>query len=105
MPEEQQRSKRRSHHIVHDYVNLICAFTYMARNPPPEPPYNSHLQYSFILQYRKFADFFGNKRKRVGRRPEDRDMLARDFVGRKIRFDLREWRKWEDHMNVHIFHL
>lgn len=100
---EQQRGKRPSHHIVHDYVNLISAGTYMGRDP--KPPFNCHLQYSFILQYRKFADFFANRRKRVGRRPEDRDMLAKDFVSRKVRYDLPEWRKWEDHMNVHLFHL
>src|SRR5271170_4740318 len=99
----EDRRKRPSHHVVHDYVNLISAGTEIQRSP--KPPLNSHVQYSFILQYRKFADFFANKRKKIGRRKGDKDLLARDFVNRKLRFDLREWRKWEDHMNTHIFHL
>jgi len=99
----EQRRKRPSHHVVHDYVNLISAGTEIERKP--KPPFNSHVQYSFILQYRKFADFFANRRKRIGRKPGDTDLLAKDFVSRKIRYDLREWRKWEDHMNIHLFHL
>jgi hypothetical protein len=100
---EEEKRKRPSHHVVHDYVNLISAGTEIQRRP--KPPLNSHVQYSFILQYRKFADFFANKRKRIGRKKGDTDLLARDFVSRKLRYDLREWRKWEDHMNTHIFHL
>jgi hypothetical protein len=101
---DEQRRKRRSHHIVHDYVNLISAGTEIGRLP--NPPLNSHVQFSFILQYRKFADFFANKRKRIDRkRKGDIDLLARDFVSSKIHYDLREWRRWEHHMNIHMFHL
>jgi hypothetical protein len=100
---KEQRRKRRSHHVVHDYVNLISAGTEVARSH--RAPLNSHLVYSFVLQYRKFADFFANKRKRIGRKKGDVDMLAKDFVSSKIRFDLWEWRKWNDHMNTHVFHL
>ena len=118
----EERRKRRSHHVVHDYVNLVSAGTEINRQPPHPAPLNSHLLYSFVLQYRKFADFFSNKRrKRIGpktcallnilsrgRRENngtDMDLLAKDFVSSRIRYDLREWRKWEDHMNTHLFHL
>jgi len=32
-------------------------------------------------------------------------MLAKDFVSSRIRYNLREWRKWEPHMNTNLFHL
>jgi hypothetical protein len=91
------------HHIVHDYVNLISAGTEMQR--PLRPPLNSHVQYSFILQYRKFADFFSNERYRGSHKKGDVDIVAADFTGKKIRFSLPEWKKWDTHMNGHIFHL
>ena len=97
------RRKRPAHHVVNDYVNLVSAGHEIEQAHPP--PLNSHVLYSFLLQYRKFADFFGNKRKRIGRKKGDVDLLAKDFTNRKIRFDLQEWRKWEDHMNTHLFHL
>jgi hypothetical protein len=93
------------HHIVHDYVNLISAGTEIPKEP--KPPLNSHVQYSFILQLRKFANFFSNERRRTkGRNGRlDIDILAKDYVGSKIRYKLTEWKRWEDHMNTHIFHL
>ncbi len=103
----EERRKRPAHHIVHDYVNLISAGTEMARSP--RPPLNSHLLYSFIFHYRKFADFFSNRHQKVPRkakrRKRDVDMLARDFAGSKTQCKLPEWKKWEDHMNAHLFHL
>jgi hypothetical protein len=98
----EQHCKRLSHHIVHDYVNLISAGEEIKRMP--KPPLNSHVQYSFILQYRKFADFFSNERRKKSKRG-DLDMLAKDFVSSRISYRLTEWKKWEDHMNAHIFHL
>lgn len=98
-----QRRRRPSHHIVHDYVNLISAAAEIERKPPP--PLNSHVQYSFILQYRKFVDFFSNKRRRGDAKKGDRDMLAKDFVSPKIRYNLPEWKKWGYHMNGHVFHI
>lgn len=99
----EERRKRPSHHVVHDYVNLVSAFKEIEQRH--RPPLNSHALYSFVVQYRKFADFFANKRKRIGKKKGDVDMLAKDFVSSKIRFSLREWRKWEDHTNTHLFHL
>ena len=116
----QERRKRRSHHVVHDYVNLVSAGTEISRGH--RPPLNSHLLYSFVLQYRKFADFFSNKRRkrfspnkctlfsirssaRRANNATDMDLLAKDFVSSKIRYNLGEWRKWEHHMNTHLFHL
>jgi hypothetical protein len=125
-----ERRKSRSHHVVHDYVNLISAATEMNLMLPRtgierrhQPPLNSHLQASFVLHYRKFDDFFANQRKRPGKkkkrcmllhllnRPrktteaDDFDMLAKDFVSSRIRYKLPEWRRWHDHMNGHLFHL
>ncbi len=34
-----------------------------------------------------------------------RDILACDYVGKKVRFKLPEWSKWREHMDYHIFHL
>lgn len=99
----EERRKRPSHHVVHDYVNLASAYKEIEQNHTP--PLNSHTFHSFAVHYRKFADFFSNKRKRIGRAKGDIDMLAKDFVSSKIRFDLREWRKWEHHLNTHLFHL
>ncbi len=101
--DQRTERKRPSHHVVHDYVNLISAGREIEQAHPP--PLSSHALYSFVVQYRKFADFFANKRKRIGRNRGDVDMLAKDFVSSKIRYNLREWRKWEDHMNTHLFHL
>ena len=100
---DDQRRKRPSHHIVHDYVNLISAAKEIERQP--NSPLNSHVQYSFILQYRKFADFFSNKRRKGNAKKGDKAMLAKDFVSSKIRYKLSEWKKWDDHMNGHIFHI
>jgi hypothetical protein len=79
---KEQRRKRLSHHVVHDYVNLISAGTEIERRH--KPPLGSHLLYSFVVHYRKFADFFANKRKRIGRKKGDTDVLAKDFVKAKI---------------------
>ena len=98
----EEKRKRPSHHVVHDYVNLISAGTEIERKP--KPPLNSHIQYSFILQYRKFANFFSNKRRRASKKG-DIDMLAKDFVSPKIRYKLPEWKEWDAHMNAHIFHI
>jgi hypothetical protein len=100
---DEQRRKHPSHHVVHDYVNLISAAREIQNRH--KSPLNHHVLNSFVVHYREFADFFANKRKRSGHKKGDHDMLAKDFVGRKIRFDLREWRRWEDHMNTHLFHL
>jgi hypothetical protein len=34
-----------------------------------------------------------------------KDILACDYVGDGVSFDLSEWKKWLDHMNCHMFHL
>jgi hypothetical protein len=87
------------HHVVHDYTNLVSAGTLIYQSP--RPPLNSHVQYSFIVQCRKFAHFFKNK---VARGGAD-DILAEHFVGKKVIFKFKEWSAWDDHMDKHIFHL
>jgi hypothetical protein len=86
------------HHIVHDYTILVSAGTLISQGL--KPPVNSHVQYSFLLQSRKFAHFFMNKR----REGKD-DMIAADFTGTKKIPKLKAWADWEDHMNKHLFHL
>jgi hypothetical protein len=98
MTEEEKRLAA-VRHMVHDYTNLVSAGTLIHQSP--KPPLNSHVQYSFIVQCRKFADFFSNRVSRLGKD----DMMAKHFVGSKVRFTSKEWKKWEDHMNAHLFHL
>jgi hypothetical protein len=84
-------------------VNLISAAREIQKGH--KSPLNQHVFNSFVVHYREFADFFSNKRKRSGHKKGDHDMLAKDFVSQRIRYSLREWRRWEDHMNTHLFHL
>lgn len=95
----EEKLLRAVHHIVHDYANLVSAGMAIPKAPPP--PLNSHVAYSFVLQSRKFADFFLTP---TGLRHR-KDILACDYVGDVVRFDLPEWEKWWDHMNCHMFHL
>jgi hypothetical protein len=98
MSAKENRALKAVRHVVHDYVNLVSAGTLLYR--PLRPPFNSHVQYSFIVQCRKFAHFFLNQ----ASRGHD-DILASHFVGKKIKFGFKEWSKWFDHMDKHIFHL
>ena len=84
--------------FVHDYANLVSGEKEIYRHPPP--PLNSHVQYSFLVQCRKFGIFFATKE---SNHPED--IVASHFLGHKIAVDLSEWTAWGDHMNTHLFHL
>ncbi len=63
-------------------------------------PINSHVQYSFLVECRKFSGFFSGS----GKTHAD-DILAKHFLRRKARFKFPAWKKWADHMNTHLFHL
>ena len=104
----EERRKLPAHHIVHDYVHLVSVAAEMRAGHKPTI-LNHHLFAAFMVHYRKFADFFANRQKKLPpkakRRRNDVDMLAKEFVNPKLRFPLPEWKKWEDHMNTHHFHL
>lgn len=87
------------HHVVHDYALLVSAGT-LIYSTGHKPPVNTHVQYSFLVGCRKFADFFKNNRglKRQG-------IPCKAFATKKISIRLPVWDKWHEHMNVHLFHL
>ena len=50
-------------HVVNDYTNLVSSGTLIQQ--PHTPPINTHVQYSFLVECRKFAAFFTNNRGRT----------------------------------------
>ena len=84
-------------HIVNDYTNLVSSGTLIQSNH--QPPINTHVQYSFLVECRKFAGFFLNSG------TSSREIKSRDYLNRTMRLKLPVWRKWHDHMNVHLMHL
>jgi len=85
-------------HIVNDYSNLVSSGTLIQQDQMP--PIKTHVQYSFLVECRKFAAFFGNKRG-----PKGADIASKDYLKAKLRFNLPVWKAWHDHMNVHLMHL
>jgi len=87
-------------HIVHDYSTLVLTGVAIAKGSI-SAPFNGPLEQSFHISCRKFAHFFENKRSKRGLR----DMMARQFVGRGVKFKFPTWTKWAQHMDKHLFHL
>src|SRR5882762_10084954 len=85
-------------HVVHDYALRVSAGTEIKTYH--KPPINTHIQYSFLVGCRKFADFFLNNRGGHGD-----GIIAKDFLGTKFGFKFSVWKKWLKHMNTHLFHL
>jgi len=85
-------------HIVNDYTNLVSSGTLI--QAAHKPPINTHVQYSFLVECRKFAAFFRNNRG-----PKGTDIASSDYLKAKLRFKLPVWKAWHDHMNVHLLHL
>ena len=65
-------------HIVNDYTNLVSSGTHIYKGH--KPPIGTHVQYSFLVECRKFAAFFGNKRGLKGR-----DIASKDYLAAKLR--------------------
>jgi hypothetical protein len=84
-------------HIVNDYTNLVSSGTLIQK--VPQPPISTHVQYSFLVECRKFAGFFRNNRG-----PKGTDIVSKDYVNMK-RVKLPVWNEWHDHMNQHLMHL
>jgi hypothetical protein len=97
-PPDERRCLLAIEHIVHDYANLVSGGKEISNLHAP--PLNSHIQYSFLVNCRKFGVFFSSKPPR-----HQGDMWFRHFVQKNIVFNLKEWTKWSDHMNTHLFHL
>src|SRR5205823_4357576 len=76
---------------------------------PLAHPFNHFAERTFLVEGRKFANFFRNKRGPLGT-----DMLSKNFVtiklladGSKKRFKpkLDVWDDWHEHLNCHLLHL
>src|SRR5712692_7198023 len=85
-------------HIVHDWSNLVAAGTMTGE--PISPPMNHFVQHAFLVECRKFADFFSNNRG-----PDGNDVVSKDFQPKRFKPRLPEWKKWRDHMNQQLMHL
>ena len=84
------------HHIVHDYTNLVSSGT--LTQEPLKPPLNTHVQHAFLMNCRKMAAFFLNRR-------DDDDILSKEFLPTKVGFKLDEWENWGAAMNRQLLHL
>jgi hypothetical protein len=83
-------------HIVNDYTNLVSAGMLLKQAHPP--PVNTHVQYAFLVECRKFANFFADQRGK-------NEAIAKDYVARRLGASLPTWKAWHKHMNVHLMHL
>jgi len=92
-------------HLVNDYSDLVWTATHVDPASGHEDIERSHFSFSFLVRQRSLAGFLLNKRYKEKHRKGDIDILAKDYIGSKVRFKLPEWRKWDDHMNAHFFHL
>jgi len=88
-------------HIVHDWGKLVEIFTTPEHRPSP---LNHAVERAFLVECRKFANFFQNKRGPM-KDPLQHDARAKDFVGKGFRPELHAWKKWEDHINRQLMHL
>jgi hypothetical protein len=70
-------------HIVHDWGMLIAVFTTSERKPYP---LNHSIERAFLVECRKFANFFRNKSG-----PKRRDMIANTFTRQRFEPELPVW--------------
>jgi hypothetical protein len=91
MTRDEQR-KRPSHHIVHDYANLISAgemvLTQTHAGQALVAPVNTHVGQAFYLNCRKMFDFFT---KPPSTNPGFDDFRAREFTKTDIRYPFATW--------------
>jgi hypothetical protein len=84
-------------HIVHDWAMLVDIFT--STHPKPYP-LNHATERAFLVECRKFANFFKNNRG-----PLNEDAISKDFVSKRFKARLPEWKIWHDHLNRQLLHL
>ena len=85
-------------HIVHDWSMLVRAGEMTGQ--PSASPVNHFIQHAFLVECRKFANFFKNN---PG--PLREDMVATEFVIRRLKAPLPVWGQWHRHMNRQLMHL
>jgi hypothetical protein len=89
------------HHVVHEYANFVSSAEMVTTGQHLgkefDPPVNTHLAHAFLLNCRKMADFFGNKRSK----PDD--VLAVDYA--KFKASLRHCDCWRDPTNKQLPHI
>ena len=95
---ELDRRNRAIVHVVHDYCNLVSSGKLTKESH--QSPINHHIQHAFLLECRKFYDFFMNNR---GDR--SRDIVAKDYLSKKLKVNVPTWRQWRDHMSAQLIHL
>ena len=84
-------------HIAHDWSMLVK----LIDNPHPKPsPLNHATERAFLVECRKFANFFKNNRG-----PHNEDAVSKDFVNKHFKPKLSVWKKWHDHINRQLMHL
>ena len=88
-------------HIVHDWAKLVEIYTTPERRPPP---LNHAVERAFLVECRKFWNFFTNRRGPMTD-PLEKDAVSKDYVTKRFKPKLKEWDKWHDHINVHLMHL
>jgi hypothetical protein len=99
----EERRKRRAHHVVHDYANLVSSG--LLRNPSyiaqllKIPTANSHTWHAFYANCRKMFEFFVYD-------PNRRYLRAQDFIGQKLPYVFRHWTyDVQRHMEGHLLHV
>lgn len=90
------------HHIVHDWAKLVEIHTTPVDKPAP---LNHAVERAFLVECRKFWNFFTNKRGPMTD-PLQKDAVSMDYVtAKRFKPSLKEWNKWHSHINVHLMHL
>jgi hypothetical protein len=94
---DEERKRGAILHIVHDWSMLVR----LMDNPHPKPsPLNHATERAFLVECRKFANFFRNNRG-----PRKEDAISKDFVSQHFKPKLPVWKKWHEHINRQLMHL
>lgn len=90
------------HHVVHEYANFVSSAEMVTTGQHLgkgfDPPVNTHLSHAFLLNCRKMADFFSN------RRSNENDVVADDYVS-GFSASLPECDRWRSPPNKQLPHI
>jgi hypothetical protein len=106
MTPDQQR-QRPSHHVVHDYANLLSSgemvVSHSHKGQLLIPPINTHVAHAFYLNCRKMYDFF---MKPLSKDPKFDDLRAVEFTKSAISYSFKAWSDdIHDHFNKALMHV
>jgi hypothetical protein len=106
MTREEQR-KRPSHHIVHDFANLLSSGEMVVsgghKGQGLMPPINTHVGQAFYLNCRKMYDFFI---KPPSTNPKFDDLRAIEFTKTPVAYAFNVWNKdIQTHMDKQLTHV